>query len=116
MVVTDFSQYSKEELTETLRLLKSYRAALKQVGNRATLIDSKNPKEKFFRIEYAPGISEDFLKNFAENACKTYFPEVATARKEYVLNEKIIGGIRVFYGDDMMDLSFQDFVHALNAF
>ncbi len=109
------SSYSKEELENVLRVLKNYRASLKQIWNRSILSDSKEKKEKFFRIEHTKEISEDFLKKFSENVVKKFFPEVSTsAHCEYILNEKIIGGIRVFYGDDMMDLSFQDFVHALN--
>lgn len=112
---TKLSSYSREELTDILRVLKDYRTSLKQIGNRSILSDSKEKKEKIFKIEHTKEISENFLQDFSEKAIKRFFPEAdSSVRREYILNEKIIGGIRVFYGDDMMDLSFQDFVHAFN--
>lgn len=115
MLNTKLSSYSKEELYDVLRILKSYRSSLKQIGKRAKLKDDKQKIAKIFRIEYAGEMDKNFLENFSAYACGKFFPEAAfDAQKEYIQNNEIVGGIRIFYGDDMMDLSFADYARAFN--
>lgn len=105
---------SRDELSDVLRILKEYRTSLKQIGNRAVLSDSKNKKAKTFRIEHTSTVSEDFVRQFSDAAIQKYFPEASKdVIRNFAVNNRLIGGIRIFYGDDMLDLSFQDFVRAI---
>lgn len=105
----DLSSYSKEELIDVLRILKNYRTSLKQIGSRAEIIDFRNPKNKNFRIEYTSSSDKNFVEKFVDVACKKYFPDAwSDSKKEFVVNDKIIWGVRIFYGDDILDLSFQN--------
>lgn len=117
MTIKDFSSYSQDELLDALKILRSYRAAAKQIGNRAKISDMKRNKKPFFRIEYAPEVGEDFLYNFSDSVIQKYFPEVnSQTEKVFMPNSSLSGGIRVFYGDDMIDISFQDFARTLKGF
>jgi hypothetical protein len=49
----DLSSYSREQLQDTLRILKSYKIAQRQIGSRAILLDPKNPGSPLLRVEYA---------------------------------------------------------------
>lgn len=54
------------------------------------------------------------MEKFVNEIIPKYFPDAPSdAPKQYTQNEKIIGGVRIFFGDDMVDLSFQDFVQTL---
>lgn len=113
MSKTQFSSYTKSKLADVLRVLKDYRSSLKQIGNRATLSDSREMKDKNFRIEYSEPVDIDFLKNFSEKSIQKYFPEAnQNATRIYTVNNALVGGIRIFYGDDMIDLSFQNLAYA----
>ena len=107
MVTQNLNQYSREDLENVLIVLKDYRNSLKQIGKRSELSHPKHKQAKFFRVEHPAAIS------FGE-AVKKFFPDAPeNTERRFVQNEKIIGGIRIFYGDDMVDLSFQDFAHIL---
>jgi hypothetical protein len=68
-----FSPYSRDELKDTLRVLKNYKSALAQVGNRALLQDTAHPSSLPLRVEYAEGFSLDTVKNATKEALSSYF-------------------------------------------
>jgi hypothetical protein len=110
----ELSSYSLEELTEALRVMKSYRTSLRQIGARAKLEDPKHQVAPSFSIEYAPGFTIDIVQSFARSAVSEYFPEALfDDNVTFIENKKITGGIRIFYGDDMMDVSFEKFKNLL---
>lgn len=74
----------------------------------------KHPRPKMLRVEYADGVNQDFLGDFTLKIVKKFFPEASVDAIDYTVNNKIVGGIRVFFGDDMIDFSFQNFVRAIN--
>lgn len=114
MLQKNILSYSRDELSDVLRILKEYRTSLKQIGNRAVLSDSKHKSPKTFRIEHTSVASQDFVRDFASGAIRRYFPEASLdTEQRFIVNDAIVGGIRIFYGDDMVDLSFQDFVRAI---
>lgn len=114
MVTQNLNQYSREDLENVLIVLKDYRNSLKQIGKRSELSHPKHKQAKFFRVEHTAAISQEFLEKFFDEAVEKFFPDAPeNTERRFVQNEKIIGGIRIFYGDDMVDLSFQDFAHTL---
>lgn len=110
----DLTSYSLDELTDALRVMKSYKASLRQIGGRAKLQDQKHPVAPVLTIEYAPGFGLDTVTAFAKSAVLQYFPEAQfDDAVVFTENNKLTGGIRIFYGDDMMDVSFEKFKNLL---
>lgn len=92
------NQYSREDLQNILAVLKDYRTSLKQIGNRSVLSHPKEKKEKFFRVEHTSNVSKEFLENFLSGVLHKFFPDAqSSAEKKFIQNDKIIGGVRVFY-------------------
>ncbi len=106
---------SREEITFSLKLLKEYRNALKQIGNRASLSDIAFPKVHI-RVEYAPHASMDHAKKMVESLFGRFFQDISYVAEttEFTENPKLSGGIRLFAGDEMMDISFDRFLPILN--
>ncbi len=111
----DLTSYSLDELTEALRVMKNYKTSLRQIGGRAKLQDQKHPEAPALTVQYAPGFALDTVTAFAKSAVREYFPE-ATFDDRVILveNTKLTGGIRIFYGDDLMDVSFEKFRNLLS--
>lgn len=96
-------------------MLQAYRVSLKQIGARAHLEDPKSPEPIKLRVEFASGIQLDTVKSYARSGASTFFPEFYgdDTLIEFLENNRLTGGIRMFYGDDMVDVSFQKFVNEL---
>ncbi len=109
----NLSSYSPQLLTEVLTLLKSYVTASKQIWHRAELRDPKDHKELSVRVEFSPGSDESYIRTFSEKILSVFFPESNKDTCTYVMNPKITGWIRLFLGDDMVDISFEKFAHLI---
>jgi hypothetical protein len=83
---------------------------MKQIGKRAHLEDPKNIPLAVARIEYASGIDQKILEKYA-TACLSYsFPEYKNdAKPLFVENPTLWAGVRVFVGDDMVDITLTHF-------
>lgn len=102
------------QMQDTLRVLKDYRNALKQVWKRSVLQDRRAPIQKKFIIEHPSLLEKDILSSFVEETIRTSFPEApADTIMEYRVNDTLIGWVRIFYGDDMVDASFAHFSQSL---
>lgn len=54
------------------------------------------------------------VTSFAKAAVAQFFPEAKFDNSvTFSENPKITGGIRIFFGDDMMDVSFEKFKNTL---
>jgi len=117
MLIHDFSSYSRETLVDTLRILKSYKSTLRQQGHRAVLQDTHVSEVLIPKIEYAPGIDTDILMDYAQKACRKYFPEYSGSLEKSFFHEnaKLVSGMRIHYGDDLVDVSFQKFTHVFHS-
>jgi hypothetical protein len=89
MTKIDLSSYSRDTLKETLRVLKDFVLASKQIGKRAILSDPKNANNTLLRIEHGAGISKDVLENFSRQAISQYYPEYKNETLEFFENPKI---------------------------
>ena len=107
----DFSSYSPQILADTLRILRDYKSALRQLGKRAILSDRRTLLPPIPHIEYAQGIESDLLKKYSEWVVKQYFPEYRGTSEmiTYSENDALISWVRVHFGDDLVDVSFQKF-------
>ncbi len=106
----DFSTHSKSELQNFLKGLKSYRALEKFVGHRGRAIFARTQSgTKLYRVEYFGEENRNILEPIAISAYTRHFGETIDAKSiEWKQNDAIRGGIRIFSGDDMMDVSFQE--------
>ena len=73
MKLATLSSYSREQLTDILRVLKLYKTSLVQIGHRARLIDPKEDLSISVRVEYPTGASLEDIKSFAVAGLGEFF-------------------------------------------
>ena len=91
MTTIDLSSYPRESLENILRIVKSYRNSLKQIGKRAHLFDPKNPPSIASIIEYASGMERDTVEKYAISCIKNLFPEYTGASPILRKNPELTG-------------------------
>lgn len=97
MSLDTLSSYSREQLSEVLRILKAYKTGLVQIGHRARLIDSKESEVLAVRVEYPSGVSLVDIQAFAVGSLKEYFSLVKKSEDiVFVEVPSLIGGIKIF--------------------
>lgn len=115
-MIPSLSTYSRETLLDTLRILKLYKTSLVQIGHRAHLQDPKSAHETVIRVEYPQGASMDEVSEFTHFTLKKSFAmDTIPKGIQYVEAPDLIGGIRVFVDDDMVDVSFKKFANLLKS-
>ncbi|NRH20710.1 hypothetical protein HOO68_01555 [Candidatus Gracilibacteria bacterium] len=114
MTTATLSTYSREQLSDILRILKLYKTSLVQIGHRARLIDPKNNPDVSVRIEYPTGAALEDIRSFAVAGLDQFFG-IKKIPEDVVFAEvpSLIGGIRIFAGDDMINISFQKFANQI---
>lgn len=114
MSTATLSSYSREQLSDILRILKLYKTSLVQIGHRARLIDPKSNPEISVRIEYPTGASLEDIKSFAVAGLGKFFG-IKKIPEDIVFVEvpSLIWGIRIFAWDDMINISFQKFANQI---
>jgi len=112
----DLSSYSSQELQDALRILRDYRNARKQIGDRAVLQDPRVPAEKALVIEVSQELQSDELQGFFTQVIQKFFPEASGKTFSVRTRAGLSGGMRIFYGDDMVDLSFERFSELVQSF
>ena len=110
MSLATLSSYSREQLSDILRILKAYKTGLVQIGHRAHLTDPLSATVVRVRVEYPTGASIEDIRSFAWASLREHF-SIETIPTDIVFVEipSLIGGIRIFAWDDMVDVSFQRF-------
>ncbi len=109
MTTLNLSTYSREQLEHILKMLKSYKNGLKQIGKRAVLIDPKNPPKTRAVIEMHSGLDEKQAEKYAQAVIHTTFPEYSGDTALLRKNDSLKWWARVFVGDDMVDITMQKF-------
>jgi hypothetical protein len=97
MSLATLSSYSREQLTDVLRILKAYKIGLVQIGHRAHLTDPQAVQGVRVRIEYPSGATLEDIRSFAMASMGTHFG-IAKIPEDIVFVETpvLIGGIRIF--------------------
>ena len=65
MSLATLSSYSREQLSDVLRILKAYKTGLVQIGHRAHLTDPQGIQSIRVRVEYPTGASIEDIRSFA---------------------------------------------------
>ena len=65
MTTATLSSYTREQLSDVLRILKLYKTSLMQIGHRARLIDPKASNDVLVRVEYPSGALLADIRSFA---------------------------------------------------
>ncbi|EKD29727.1 MAG: hypothetical protein ACD_78C00303G0005 [uncultured bacterium (gcode 4)] len=105
----NISSYTKSELVTILRGLKLYRTLDKQVGKRGRELfaRSRSPHESY-RVEYV-GESHADLEPLVLSTYQSRF-DIQVPREQIIWkrNDALKWGVRLFVGDDMVDVSFKE--------
>lgn len=99
----------------TLKSLKSYQDISKKVGRRWKAIFSQKMKGiSTYVVEYFPSVDEDFVYEKSLPVFKKFFG-VEPKRQEivFVKKENILGWMKIFKDDNLVDLSFKRVVNKL---
>lgn len=73
MTALSLSSYSREQLTDVLRIMKTYRASLMQVGHHAKIVDPDAPHIPVVRVEVPSQALTDEIRTFATRAVVEFF-------------------------------------------
>ncbi len=97
MSLATLSSYSREQLSDVLRILKAYKTGLVQIGHRAHLADPLSDTVIRVRVEYPTGASTEDIRSFAMSSMREYFGiEKIPEDIVFVETPALIGGIRIF--------------------
>jgi hypothetical protein len=97
MSLATLSSYSREQLSDVLRILKAYKTGLVQIGHRAYLVDPKEAMSVRVRVEYPIGASLEDIRSFAGASMREHFGlEKVPEDIVFVETPALIGGIRIF--------------------
>lgn len=111
----NLTAYSREQLEHLLKMMKSYRNWLKQIGKRAHLSDPDHPTPIQAVVEYNPTMETKDVTEYALACIRYAFPAYTGASPILKANNELKWGARVFVGDDMVDISFQKFESLLKV-
>lgn len=105
----NIEKYSKTELIEISKILKKYRTLRKNVGKKSTnMINHDLSWENKIVIEYFPTMKKEELSSTATGIYKNIFwVEIKEDKITWKENTAIAWGMRLFFGDDMLDISFE---------
>ena len=73
MTTATLSSYTRQQLSDVLRILKLYKTSLVQIGHRARLIDPKATNEVLVRVEYPSGALLADIRSFAVASLGKFF-------------------------------------------
>ncbi len=105
----NLSSYSKSDLETALRGLKAYRALDKFIGKRGReLFHAARSGKQSYRVEYF-GTDSRSIEPLVISTYESHFGTKLTSTDiAWKQNDSLKGGVRLFSGDDMLDISFQD--------
>ncbi len=114
MTTFDIKSYLTEnDPTMVLRELTLYRSLLRAIGTKGRAVYQRlRSDEAVVRVEHAPEMSEaDAKAFFAERFAEWYRLHANTI--VWSKNTALVGGIRVFIDDDLIDCSFARCKHII---
>lgn len=111
----DINNLGKKELEELLKKLKSYKDLRDKLWKRwIKLFNNKNNNTHSFEVEYSSSMDLEFVKQEALNLYKNIFKvEVKMEEIVFTKKESLLGWMKVYLDDKMIDLSFLKFYNKL---
>lgn len=105
---------NKNEATALLKELKTYKDLKQKLWNRGIEIFKNNSKNiQTCKVEYFPSLTQDFVLEKSLEVYKNNFKiNIDPENIVFVENKKIMWGLRIFFDDKMIDLSFLKYFNA----
>ncbi|MBW7954320.1 hypothetical protein H3C61_00705 [Candidatus Gracilibacteria bacterium] len=115
--MTDFTKLDKNLLNDLLKKLKLLNSLNKSLGKRGKKEFLKiNDNIDSFKVEYFDfgANSLGFIESESIKAFKNVFGlDLNTSQIEFVKNQNLKGGFRIFYNDKMFNMSYSRFENIL---
>ncbi|MDD3120203.1 MAG: hypothetical protein PHF46_02250 [Candidatus Gracilibacteria bacterium] len=107
----DLEKYSKQELIEMLKVLKKYRNLRKNTGKKsAEILRQDIFGETRIKVEYFPSLNKGEITDFVIILfLKLFGKSVELKDIIWKENTSLTGGIRLYFGDDLLDITYADF-------
>lgn len=104
----DISKLDKTQLKDLLGSLKLYRDLWKQLGRRWTDLFKRNLSGTHqLVVEYFPSMSQQIVFDSAKGVYKKIFNlEVSQDDIVFIQKQSLLGGMKVYKNDSMVDMSF----------
>lgn len=106
----EINKYSKSELIEISKLLKKYRNLRKNIGKKSSsIIEAELSWEVRVLVEYFPTLDKNsIIKKVNDIFLSIFWEKIDTNKIIWKENELLAWWIRLFLGDDMLDISFEN--------
>ena len=107
---------NKAELEQLLKDLRLYKDLVKKVWTRwKTIYENLFNWKNEYKVEYYGDLDESYVLWEAKSVYKKVFDiEVNDSDIQISKNEKIKGWVKIYFNDNLVDLSFQKFYNLLN--
>ncbi len=96
----NIASLSRTELETLVKELRAFRSAQKKIGKRAHALFTETAGA--IRVELAPGATEDSVASTLKQL------KIESKEVTYTTNARLSGGARIFVGDDLYDLTFEN--------
>ncbi|MDD2487404.1 MAG: hypothetical protein PHS92_03470 [Candidatus Gracilibacteria bacterium] len=105
----DINKYSKTELSKIIKLMKKYRTLKKNIGRKSyEVIHAELTQEQRLSVEYFPEVQKNDILVLVKDLYKDVFGiETSEDKIIWKENPNLRGGLRLFFGDELMDVSFE---------
>lgn len=109
------STLNSSQLKDILKWLKTYADMSKKIGIRwRTLFHRTISNENAYKIEYMlPMTQSEAWEQWALAFKKAFWDSPKKENVVFSLNESLLGGIKIFQNDQMVDLSFSKAVNSI---
>ncbi|EKE26248.1 MAG: hypothetical protein ACD_4C00356G0004 [uncultured bacterium (gcode 4)] len=105
----DITKYSKAELQDISKILKKYKNLKKNIGKKSSeIMHYELSWDHKVVIEFFPTIIKENVLDVARNIyINVFWIEIDENILVWKPNSNLQGWIRLFFGDDMLDVSFE---------
>lgn len=109
MTNLEITKYSKDDLLQIVKLLKKYRNLKKNIWRKSfEVINADLKQEHRLLVEYFPGVQKKDVFNLVKDLYKNIFwIEPLEDKITWKENSNLKWWARLFFWDDLLDISFE---------
>lgn len=111
----DITKYNKTELQEIAKILKKFRALRKNIGKKSSQILSYELSwDHKLIVEYFPALDKTKVLDTTKNIYKNIFGiDINETKLVWKENTNLKWWMRLFFWDDLLDISFESVSNSL---